>query len=47
MASIEPYQYTLKRSVSCCGVGLHAGRTVNLTIKPALANSGIRFYISQ
>lgn len=43
MASIEPHQYTLKRAVSCCGVGLHAGRTVNLTIKPAAANSGIRF----
>jgi len=44
MASlIEPHQYTLKRSVSCCGVGLHTGRTVNLTIKPAAANSGIRF----
>ena len=43
MASIEPHQYTLKRPVSCCGVGLHAGRTVNLTIKPAPANSGIRF----
>jgi len=46
MASMEPNQYTLKRSVSCCGVGLHAGRTVNLTIKPALANTGIRFYRS-
>lgn len=43
MASIEPHQYTLKRPVSCCGVGLHAGRTVNLTIKPAAANTGIRF----
>jgi UDP-3-O-[3-hydroxymyristoyl] N-acetylglucosamine deacetylase len=44
MASlIEPHQYTLKRSVSCCGVGLHTGRTVNLTIRPAAANSGIRF----
>lgn len=44
MASqIEPHQYTLKRPVSCCGVGLHTGRTVNLTIKPAPANSGIRF----
>ncbi|PIE69184.1 MAG: UDP-3-O-[3-hydroxymyristoyl] N-acetylglucosamine deacetylase [Deltaproteobacteria bacterium] len=40
---IEPHQYTLKRSVSCCGVGLHSGRTVNLTIKPAPANTGIRF----
>lgn len=43
MIAIEPYQYTLKQPVSCCGVGLHAGRTVNLTIKPAPANSGIRF----
>ncbi len=43
MASIEPHQYTLKRSVSCCGVGLHTGRTVNLTIKPASTNTGIRF----
>ncbi len=44
MATIEPHQYTLKRSVSCCGVGLHTGRTVNLTIKPATENSGICFY---
>lgn len=42
--SIEPHQYTLKRSVSCCGVGLHTGRTVNLKIKPATENSGICFY---
>jgi UDP-3-O-[3-hydroxymyristoyl] N-acetylglucosamine deacetylase len=40
---IEPYQHTLKRAVSCCGVGLHTGRTVNLTIKPAPANTGIQF----
>lgn len=46
MASIEPHQYTLKRPVSCCGIGLHAGRTVNLTIKPAPSNTGIRFYRS-
>ena len=44
MASqIEPHQYTLKRAVSCCGVGLHTGRTVNLTIRPAPANAGIQF----
>ncbi len=41
---IEPHQYTLKRSVSCCGVGLHTGRTVNLTINPAGENKGICFY---
>lgn len=40
---IDPHQYTLKRPVSCCGVGLHSGRTVNLSINPAPKNSGIRF----
>ena len=44
MASpLEPNQYTVKRAVSCCGVGLHTGRTVNLTISPAPENSGIQF----
>ena len=41
---IEPFQYTLRKSVSCCGVGLHSGRTVNLSIKPAPVNNGIRFF---
>jgi UDP-3-O-[3-hydroxymyristoyl] N-acetylglucosamine deacetylase len=41
---IDPYQYTLKKTTSCCGVGLHSGRTVNLTIKPSTVNSGIRFF---
>ncbi len=41
--SVEQHQHTLRKSISCCGVGLHSGRTVNLTIKPAPANSGIRF----
>ncbi len=40
---IESNQYTVKRAVSCCGVGLHTGRTVNLTINPAPVNSGIQF----
>jgi len=46
MTSIDPYQHTLKRSVSCCGVGLHTGRTVNLTIKPAESDKGIMFFRS-
>lgn len=41
---IDPYQYTLKKTISCCGVGLHSGRTVNLSIKPSTVNSGIRFF---
>ncbi len=41
---IDPYQYTLRNSVSCCGIGLHSGRTVNLSIRPAPINNGIRFF---
>ena len=40
---IHPYQHTIRDSISCCGVGLHSGRTANLTIQPAAADSGIRF----
>ncbi len=44
--SLDPHQYTINRSISCCGVGLHSGRTVNLSLKPAEVNSGIRFFRS-
>jgi UDP-3-O-[3-hydroxymyristoyl] N-acetylglucosamine deacetylase len=37
------FQQTLRRSVQCNGVGLHSGKQVNLTIKPAPANHGIKF----
>jgi len=43
---VDPHQYTLKKAINCCGVGLHSGRTVNLTIKPAPVNNGIRFFRS-
>jgi UDP-3-O-[3-hydroxymyristoyl] N-acetylglucosamine deacetylase len=36
-------QRTLRRSISCAGIGLHSGNKVTLSLKPALANSGIRF----
>ncbi len=36
-------QRTLKRSITCAGIGLHSGRKVTLSLKPAVANSGIRF----
>ena len=36
-------QRTLKRSISCAGIGLHSGKKVTLSLKPAPANSGIRF----
>ena len=36
-------QRTLRRQVSCAGIGLHSGDKVTLSLKPAPANSGIRF----
>lgn len=37
------YQHTLKKAVTCRGIGLHSGRPVDLTISPAETNSGILF----
>ena len=36
-------QRTLRRQVSCAGIGLHSGNKVTLSLKPAPANTGIRF----
>ena len=36
-------QRTLRRSVSCTGIGLHSGKKVRLRLKPAPVNHGIRF----
>ncbi len=36
-------QQTLKRQISCAGIGLHSGHKVTLTLKPAPADTGIRF----
>jgi UDP-3-O-[3-hydroxymyristoyl] N-acetylglucosamine deacetylase len=36
-------QRTLRRSTSCAGIGLHSGRKVTLSLRPAPADSGIRF----
>jgi UDP-3-O-[3-hydroxymyristoyl] N-acetylglucosamine deacetylase len=36
-------QRTLRRSISCAGIGLHSGRKVKLSLEPAPADSGIRF----
>jgi len=36
-------QHTVRRQISCVGIGLHSGNKVNLTLKPAAAGSGIRF----
>ncbi len=36
-------QRTLRRQVSCYGIGLHSGNKVQLSLKPAPADFGIRF----
>ena len=36
-------QRTLRRSVSCTGIGLHSGNKVTLSLRPAPADFGIRF----
>jgi UDP-3-O-[3-hydroxymyristoyl] N-acetylglucosamine deacetylase len=36
-------QRTLRRPVSCSGIGLHSGQKVTLSLKPAPADYGIRF----
>ena len=36
-------QRTLRRSISCAGIGLHSGNKVSLSLKPASADFGIRF----
>ena len=37
-------QRTLRRPVSCTGIGLHSGNKVTLSLKPAAADFGIRFH---
>ena len=37
-------QHTLRNPISCVGVGLHTGRTIHLTLRPAPVDSGIVFH---
>src|SRR5437867_13234267 len=37
------FQRTLKRKISCVGIGLHSGNKVTLSLKPAPSDFGIRF----
>lgn len=38
-------QTTIKNPVQCSGVGLHSGKMVTMTMRPAEENSGIQFYV--
>jgi UDP-3-O-[3-hydroxymyristoyl] N-acetylglucosamine deacetylase len=40
---IPMIQQTVARTICCSGVGLHSGKFVNLKIKPAPVNHGIKF----
>ncbi|MBU0675916.1 MAG: UDP-3-O-acyl-N-acetylglucosamine deacetylase [Proteobacteria bacterium] len=40
----SPYQHTVRSEVRMSGIGLHSGRPVLMHIKPAEADSGIRFF---
>ena len=40
---MDSRQRTVAREISCTGIGLHSGKKVDLTIKPAPTNSGIAF----
>jgi len=42
-AKMKEFQQTLKGEVSVSGVGLHTGKEVTLTMKPANPGFGIRF----
>ncbi len=37
-------QFTIANPVQCSGIGLHSGKMVNMTLRPAPVDSGIRFY---
>jgi len=36
-------QRTLKTAIGCCGIGLHSGARVTMTLRPAEPDTGIRF----
>jgi len=40
---MQTNQRTVARSVTCSGIGVHSGKTVTVTIKPAPVNHGIQF----
>ena len=41
--AIPTHQRTLDHEVNCSGIGLHSGKEVNLALKPAPINHGIKF----
>ena len=44
LKKIHPHQHTLGKEVSFSGIGLHSGLPISMVLKPAKADTGIRFY---
>jgi UDP-3-O-[3-hydroxymyristoyl] N-acetylglucosamine deacetylase len=42
-SGVDYRQRTLKDEVSCTGIGLHTGKKIKLTVKPAPSDTGIKF----
>ena len=40
---MQVLQRTLRRSVQCAGIGLHSGHKVTVALRPAAADTGLRF----
>lgn len=43
-SQMRPYQTTIRKTVHSSGIGLHTGKLIRLTLSPAEANTGIRFF---
>ena len=41
--TVSDFQHTLATETRICGVGIHSGETVEMTLKPAEPNTGIIF----
>lgn len=44
LMTLNTNQRTLTRPITCSGTGVHSGKQVNLTIRPAPINHGIKFH---
>ena len=42
-AKIQEFQHTIAKEISYSGIGLHSGKDVLITLKPAEANTGVTF----
>jgi UDP-3-O-[3-hydroxymyristoyl] N-acetylglucosamine deacetylase len=41
------HQLTIRKPIQCSGIGLHSGRKVSLSLRPAAEDSGIVFIVTE